>query len=34
MPSLLETVQSRATLGEIVDTLADVFGRYVENPRI
>jgi methylmalonyl-CoA mutase, N-terminal domain len=34
MPTLLETVQSRATLGEIVDTLADVFGRYVENPRI
>jgi methylmalonyl-CoA mutase N-terminal domain/subunit len=34
MPTLLETVESRATLGEIVDTLADVFGRYVEHPRI
>jgi len=34
MPTLLETVQSRATLGEIVDTLADVFGRYIEHPRI
>ncbi len=34
MPVLIETVRSRATLGEIMDTMADVFGRYVEKPVI
>ena len=32
MPALIEAVQSYATLGEIVDALAGVFGRYVERP--
>jgi methylmalonyl-CoA mutase N-terminal domain/subunit len=34
MPVLVDTVRSRATLGEIMDTMADVFGRYVEKPVI
>lgn len=34
MPSLIETVRSYATLGEVIDTLADVFGRYQERPFI
>jgi methylmalonyl-CoA mutase, N-terminal domain len=34
MPPLLETVRTHATLGEIVGALADVFGRWVEDPRI
>jgi methylmalonyl-CoA mutase N-terminal domain/subunit len=34
MPSLLDAVRSHATLGEIVGALADVFGRWVEDPRI
>jgi methylmalonyl-CoA mutase N-terminal domain/subunit len=34
MPSLLEAVRSYATLGETVNALADVFGRWVEDPRI
>jgi len=32
MPALLDAVRARATLGEIVDALASVFGRYVETP--
>jgi len=32
MPSLIEAVNVYATEGEIMDALADVFGRYVENP--
>ena len=34
MPVLIETVKTRATLGEINDSLAEVFGRYVEQPFI
>lgn len=34
MPALIETVKTRATLGEINDSLAEVFGRYVEQPFI
>jgi methylmalonyl-CoA mutase N-terminal domain/subunit len=34
MPALLEASRSYATLGEVVDALADVFGRWVEDPRI
>jgi methylmalonyl-CoA mutase, N-terminal domain len=33
MPALMEAATRRATLGEITDTLADVFGRYVASPR-
>ena len=32
MPALLEAVHAYATEGEIMDTLAEVFGRYVERP--
>jgi methylmalonyl-CoA mutase, N-terminal domain len=34
MPVLIDTVRTRATLGEVMTTLADVFGRHVEQPRI
>jgi methylmalonyl-CoA mutase N-terminal domain/subunit len=34
MPALLEAAGAYATLGEVVDALADVFGRWVEDPRI
>ena len=34
MPALLDAVRAYATLGEIVQALADVFGRWVEQPRI
>jgi methylmalonyl-CoA mutase N-terminal domain/subunit len=34
MPALLDAVRAYATLGEIVAALADVFGRWVEDPRI
>jgi methylmalonyl-CoA mutase N-terminal domain/subunit len=34
MPALLDAVRSYATLGEVVAALADVFGRWVEIPRI
>jgi methylmalonyl-CoA mutase N-terminal domain/subunit len=34
MPALIEAVRAYATLGEIVDTLAEVFGRWVEDPRL
>jgi methylmalonyl-CoA mutase N-terminal domain/subunit len=34
MPVLLDAVRAYATLGEIVAALADVFGRWVEDPRI
>ncbi len=34
MPVLIDTVKSYATLGEIMNALADVFGRYVETPTI
>jgi len=34
MPALLDAVRAYATLGEIVDALAGVFGRWVEQPRI
>ena len=34
MPALLDAVHAYATLGEIVDALADVFGRWTEDPRI
>src|SRR5262245_9493997 len=34
MPALLGSAREYATLGEIVDALADVFGRWVEDPRI
>ena len=32
MPALIDAVRAYATEGEIMDTLADVFGRYVETP--
>ena len=34
MPTLIDTVKSYATLGEIMGTLAGVFGRHVEVPTI
>jgi len=34
MPALLDAAHAYATLGEIVETLASVFGRWVEQPRI
>jgi methylmalonyl-CoA mutase N-terminal domain/subunit len=34
MPTLIDTVKTYATLGEIMGTLADVFGRHVEVPSI
>ena len=34
MPALIDTVKTYATLGEIMATLADVFGRHVETPTI
>ncbi len=34
MPILVDTVKTYATLGEIMATLADVFGRHVEVPTI
>ena len=34
MPVLIDAVQQYATEGEIMDALADVFGRYVETPRL
>jgi methylmalonyl-CoA mutase N-terminal domain/subunit len=34
MPALIDTVRTYATEGEIMDTLAGVFGRYVEDPVI
>jgi methylmalonyl-CoA mutase N-terminal domain/subunit len=33
MPALLDAARNYATLGETVDALADVFGRWVEDPR-
>ena len=32
MPTLIDAVRVYATEGEIMDTLAEVFGRYVETP--
>ena len=32
MPTLIDAVRVYATEGEIMNALADVFGRYVENP--
>jgi methylmalonyl-CoA mutase, N-terminal domain len=34
MPALIDAVSTQATVGEIVDALADVFGRYREDPVI
>jgi methylmalonyl-CoA mutase N-terminal domain/subunit len=34
MPTLIDTVKTYASLGEIMGTLADVFGRHVEVPTI
>ena len=34
MPALLDASRAYVTLGEIVDALASVFGRWVERPRI
>ena len=34
MPSLIDAVSARATVGEVTDALADVFGRYIETPVI
>jgi methylmalonyl-CoA mutase N-terminal domain/subunit len=34
MPGLLDAAHAYATLGEIVETLASVFGRWVEQPQI
>ncbi len=32
MPTLIDAVRAYATEGEIMETLADVFGRHVETP--
>src|SRR5437762_267699 len=34
MPAILDAVRSYATMGEIIDTLASVFGRWTEDPVI
>ena len=34
MPHLIDTVRTRATVGEVTNALADVFGRYTEQPFI
>ena len=34
VPTLIDTVKTYATLGEIMAALADVFGRHVETPTI
>jgi methylmalonyl-CoA mutase N-terminal domain/subunit len=34
MPALIDAARAYATQGEIVDSLASVFGRWVEQPRI
>ena len=34
MPVLIDAVRSYATLGEIMNTMAEVFGRYIERPVI
>jgi methylmalonyl-CoA mutase N-terminal domain/subunit len=34
MPALIEAVSTYATLGEVMSTLGDVFGRHVEVPTI
>jgi methylmalonyl-CoA mutase, N-terminal domain len=34
MPALIDAVSTYATLGEVMGTLADVFGRHVETPTI
>ena len=34
MPTILDAVRAHATVGEIVNAMADVFGRYEETPRI
>ena len=34
MPALLDAVATQATVGEVIDALADVFGRYREDPVI
>jgi methylmalonyl-CoA mutase N-terminal domain/subunit len=34
MPALLQAVNAYATIGEVVEALADVFGRWVEDPRL
>ena len=34
MPSLIDAATTRATVGEVTNALADVFGRYVETPVI
>jgi methylmalonyl-CoA mutase N-terminal domain/subunit len=34
MPTLLDAVNAHATVGEIVDALASVFGRWQEDPRL
>ncbi len=34
MPAFIDAVRVYATVGEIVDALADVFGRWTESPRI
>jgi methylmalonyl-CoA mutase N-terminal domain/subunit len=34
MPALIDAVRTYATLGEVMDALASVFGRYVERPVI
>ena len=31
-PALLEAADARCSVGEIMSALADVFGRYIENP--
>jgi methylmalonyl-CoA mutase N-terminal domain/subunit len=34
MPTLIDTVKTYATLGEIMATLTEAFGRHVETPVI
>jgi methylmalonyl-CoA mutase N-terminal domain/subunit len=33
VPALIDAVDAYATVGELMATMADVFGRYVETPR-
>jgi methylmalonyl-CoA mutase N-terminal domain/subunit len=34
MPAIVEAARARATVGEMVGALADVFGTWVESPRL
>jgi methylmalonyl-CoA mutase N-terminal domain/subunit len=34
MPTLIDAVKSYATLGEVMNAMANVFGRHIETPTI